>query len=492
MHAGKYDPGTSHEEANRSKQRSGRSQALVKRTTNYALFSYIFDMVATVAALLFADTLFQVQSAAPVGDHISLILLGMVLTVWTVTFFLFSIYDTHNPVSFLTVIRRLLLGNMVAMLVLLGTLYLAYVALPRELIASFLILNVSILVGWRVIVRVASLMTPVRNRPAQHRVLVVGANDLGHQITEIIKQTSGQRTEVYGYLDDEKLGSHGELPIIGGLDDVADLVAQFEIDEVVVALPHNHYESLNQIILTLQPLPVHVRIVPSYLSLALYRPSVGDLGGLPLISLSEPALTATQRIMKRTFDIMISASILIAVSPIMTLIALAIKLDSPGSVLFKQSRIGENGQTFNMYKFRSMVKNAEALQTQVNHKDAEGNTIHKRRNDPRVTRMGRIIRKTSLDELPQLINVLLGDMSLVGPRPELPWLVEEEYRPWQHQRFAVPQGITGWWQVNGRADKPMHLNTDEDIYYIQNYSFWLDLKILFMTVPALLKGKGAF
>jgi exopolysaccharide biosynthesis polyprenyl glycosylphosphotransferase len=202
-------------------------------------------------------------------------------------------------------------------------------------------------------------------------------------------------------------------------------------------------------------------------------------------------LTRSQRLMKRSFDITVSALVLLAVLPVLAVIAVAIKLSSPGPILFKQERVGENGRMFRIYKFRSMVKNAEALQTQVNATDAEGNTIHKRRNDPRVTKIGKIIRKTSLDELPQLINVIKGDMSLVGPRPELPWLVAQ-YEPWQYRRFDVPQGITGWWQVNGRSDKPCHLNTDQDLYYIQHYSFWLDIKILLMTIPALLKGKGAF
>lgn len=202
-------------------------------------------------------------------------------------------------------------------------------------------------------------------------------------------------------------------------------------------------------------------------------------------------LTSRQRMVKRAFDFTVALIVLILILPVLLMLAIAIRLDSEGPVFFKQVRIGENGKPFKMYKFRSMVVNAEKLQTQINQTDIDGNTIHKMRNDPRVTRIGRIIRKTSLDELPQFINVLRGDMSLVGPRPELPWLVEE-YEPWQRQRFAVPQGITGWWQVNGRSDKPCHLNTDQDIYYIQNYSFLLDIKILLMTVPALLQGKGAF
>ena len=167
------------------------------------------------------------------------------------------------------------------------------------------------------------------------------------------------------------------------------------------------------------------------------------------------------------------------------------RLDSPGAVIFRQERVGENGRIFFMFKFRSMVEGAEEMQADVNHTNGDGELIHKQPNDPRVTRVGQFLRRSSLDELPQFFNVLKGDMSLVGPRPEMPWLLTE-YEPWQHKRFAVPQGITGWWQVNGRSDKPMHLHSDDDIYYVQNYSLWMDFYILFKTPWVVLRGKGAF
>jgi lipopolysaccharide/colanic/teichoic acid biosynthesis glycosyltransferase len=144
-----------------------------------------------------------------------------------------------------------------------------------------------------------------------------------------------------------------------------------------------------------------------------------------------------------------------------------------------------------MYKFRSMVKDADERLKEVMQLDEDGKLIHKLPDDPRVTRVGKLIRRTSLDELPQFFNVLRGDMSLVGPRPEMPVLVEM-YEPWQRVRFAVPQGITGWWQVNGRSDKPMHLNTEDDIYYVRNYSLLLDLEIIFKTILVVLRGRGAF
>jgi len=175
--------------------------------------------------------------------------------------------------------------------------------------------------------------------------------------------------------------------------------------------------------------------------------------------------------------------------PAMGIAALLVRLDSPGPVLYRAKRVGENGRIFTMYKFRTMVTGADRMLDLS--PDENGQANHKRPDDPRVTRVGRFLRKTSLDELPQLFNVLRGDMSLVGPRPELPELVER-YLAWQRERFAVPQGLTGWWQVNGRSDKPMHLHTEEDLFYVRNYSIWLDLKILIKTAWVVLKGKGAF
>jgi exopolysaccharide biosynthesis polyprenyl glycosylphosphotransferase len=208
--------------------------------------------------------------------------------------------------------------------------------------------------------------------------------------------------------------------------------------------------------------------------------------------LSRPAgLTRRQRLLKRLVDIVVASIGLLLTLPFMLLIALAIKLESRGPVLFRQRRVGEGGVLFHIYKFRSMVVNAEALQSALNEVRADGSTIHKHRHDPRVTRIGRFIRRTSLDEMPQLLNVLLGSMSMVGPRPELPWLVEQ-YESWQRERFLVPQGITGWWQVTGRSSKPCHLSTEDDLHYVRNYSIWLDIRIMLMTIPALIKGDGAF
>jgi exopolysaccharide biosynthesis polyprenyl glycosylphosphotransferase len=207
--------------------------------------------------------------------------------------------------------------------------------------------------------------------------------------------------------------------------------------------------------------------------------------------LPAPTLNARQRLVKRIFDLGITCLLLPVSLVFMGLIAFAIRLEGPGPILFRQKRVGEHGEPFELLKFRTMIPHAEEFRHLVEHYDENGNLIHKSENDPRVTRVGHYLRKTSLDELPQLFNVLQGKMSLVGPRPELPYLVEQ-YEPWQLKRFSVPPGLTCLWQVNGRSNRPMHLHTEDDLTYVENYSFLLDLKIIFKTIAVVLRGKGAY
>jgi lipopolysaccharide/colanic/teichoic acid biosynthesis glycosyltransferase len=194
---------------------------------------------------------------------------------------------------------------------------------------------------------------------------------------------------------------------------------------------------------------------------------------------------------KRAFDLLLGFIALLLGLPFMVVSALLIYLEDGFPVIFRQTRVGKNGQLFKIYKFRTMIKNAEQVHGQVYIQDATGTLIYKTRDDPRVTRVGRVLRRFSLDELPQLLNVLAGTMSLVGPRPELPYLVEK-YDSWQYERFAILPGMTGWWQINGRSDRPMHLHTEDDLYYIQNHSILLDLLIILRTVWIVIVGKGAY
>ena len=202
-------------------------------------------------------------------------------------------------------------------------------------------------------------------------------------------------------------------------------------------------------------------------------------------------LDPLQRCRKRGVDVVVGSLLLACSLPLMALIALAVRLVSPGPVILGQERVGQGQRPFKMLKFRTMAAGSERQQNGKVSYTRNGHMVHKRMNDPRITRVGRFLRRTSLDELPQLFNVVKGDMSLVGPRPELPWLAEL-YRPWWRQRFLVPQGLTGWWQVTGRGNKPVDRKIEDDLYYIEHYSLWLDLKILWKTIPAVIRGEGAF
>ena len=191
------------------------------------------------------------------------------------------------------------------------------------------------------------------------------------------------------------------------------------------------------------------------------------------------------------FDLVLGLLSLVVMAPVMAFSALAVWLETGRPVIFAQRRVGENGRLFTMFKFRTMVANAEAQIEAARQSGQRLEDVYKPANDMRVTRVGRVLRRASLDELPQLWNVLRGEMSLVGPRPELPWVVDQ-YESWQRQRLSVLPGITGWWQVNGRGDLPLVENVEYDLFYIQNYSPLLDISILARTVWVVARGRGAY
>jgi exopolysaccharide biosynthesis polyprenyl glycosylphosphotransferase len=387
----------------------------------------------------------------------------------------------------------LLLAHTLAALSLAGVLYFANIDLARLTYLYFYLLSLTFLLGYRVALRFWHRLRRQTSSSAA-RILVVGAGTIGQQLVAEFQRQDWPGVELVGFLDDDVQKQserfHG-LRVLGPIDMAARIVERKQIDEVLVALPAHAHSRLANLVTLLHSLPVRVRVVPDYFGLAYFGATVESLGGIPLIGLRDPAIDEFQRFVKRLIDIFFSGFGLLLGSPVMALVALAIKLEDGGPIFYAAERVGENGKLFRMLKFRSMVINADKVRPNVGQTDEQGKIVHKTADDPRITRVGRLIRRTSIDELPQLINVFMGDMSLVGPRPELPWLVEK-YEPWQRKRLAVPQGMTGWWQVNGRSDNPMHLYTEQDVYYIQNYSLWLDIQILFRTVSVVLRGKGAY
>jgi exopolysaccharide biosynthesis polyprenyl glycosylphosphotransferase len=409
--------------------------------------------------------------------------------LWAAVFLFSSVYTPRRTIKVVDELQAVTIGSGLAGILFAGLLFLTIRDFSRYLFLLFLTINFTLHISWRLAAR---LLFKVHESPAlKRRVLIIGADEMSQQVTEMMQEFAWTGIQLVGYLSDRPTDPSRQLPILGRLEDARKVVERQRIDDVVIALPRPSPDRINRMVVELQDLPVQIRVVPDYYSLALYRASVDDFGGLPMINLRNPALSPVERQVKRLFDLAVGSILTLTALPFMAATAIAIKLDSPGPILFRQKRIGENGKPFIMYKFRSMIPDAWKLQEEINELDENGNLLHKKEDDPRVTRVGRFIRRASLDELPQLFNVLKGDMSLVGPRPELPWLVER-YEPWQRKRFAVPQGITGWWQVNGRSDKPLHLHSEDDLYYIQNYSLWMDIYILIKTAWVVLRGRGAY
>jgi len=410
--------------------------------------------------------------------------------VWITVNLLFSVYDGRKNIHFIDELTSLTLASILASVALAGILYLSYREVSRLLFLIFALLSYFLMLAWRLAAR-AILRSRKTRLGVQRRVLIVGAESAGRELQKKIADNSGLGICVLGFLDDNPDSSSSYDDVLGPLENATQIIDQYQISDVVIALPQRAYRQMNCLVGELHTLPVKVWVIPDYLHLAMHKAAIDEFAGIPMLDLRAPALSDFQRLIKRTFDLVVSLIMLPLNLFLMVVIALAIRIESPGPVIFRQARTGENGRIFEMLKFRSMIPQADDLRHLVEHIDDEGNVIHKQEKDPRVTRVGAVLRRTSLDELPQVINVFKGEMSLVGPRPEIPFLVEK-YELWQRQRFAVPQGITGWWQINGRSDKPMHLHTGDDIYYVQNYSLLLDIYILIKTVGVVFRGEGAF
>jgi exopolysaccharide biosynthesis polyprenyl glycosylphosphotransferase len=236
---------------------------------------------------------------------------------------------------------------------------------------------------------------------------------------------------------------------------------------------------------------VRFKVVPDLFQISLSQVDLDELNGIPLIGLRQPAMKVTSRLVKRAIDVTVSLAGLTLLSPLWLLIGIAIAVDSPGPPVFFQKRIGQWGRPFTCYKFRSMRVGAEEEHEQLRELSEAAEVTFKLKDDPRRTRVGGLIRRASLDELPQLYNVLLGEMSLVGPRPPIPSEVEQ-YEEWHRKRLEVKPGLTGLWQVMGRSLLPFEEMVMLDIYYIENWSLLLDFQILLRTVPTVLSGRGAF
>ena len=326
------------------------------------------------------------------------------------------------------------------------------------------------------------------------RTLIVGAGEVGRTIMRNIVAQPGLGYQVMGFVDDNPEKGHkdiGRFKGLGSIDNLPRIVQEESIDEVIITLPWMYHRKIISIMTQCEREGVRARLVPDLFQMSLSRMDVDDLGGVPMIGVKEISITGWKSVTKRAIDFTIALVGLIVLLPLMLLIALAIRLDSPGPVLFRQIRVGKGGRHFVLYKFRSMREGAEEEQQKLTDLNETEGPIFKIRHDPRCTRVGRFLRRTSLDELPQFYNVLRGEMSLVGPRPPIPAEVEH-YEEWHKKRLEVSPGMTGLWQVSGRSELTFDEMVLLDIYYIENWSAALDTEIFLRTIPKVIFGNGAY
>jgi exopolysaccharide biosynthesis polyprenyl glycosylphosphotransferase len=318
---------------------------------------------------------------------------------------------------------------------------------------------------------------------AGRRVLIVGANRVGQTLADEL----GRKCHVVGYADDGAVQEAAGLPVLGSIGSVEQLVETYAVDDVIVALPGGRRQLRNTLTRGFAR-RVRVSFLADMGALLPQNFAVQVLAARPYVSF-EPVASVSW--LKRASDVVLGILAVCVFGPLFVLIALAIKLDSPGPVFHRQNRIGRHGQPFSMLKFRSMRYDAENVLSLLGDRNEVVGPMFKIRRDPRVTRVGRWLRRTSLDELPQLFNVVRGEMSLVGPRPPLPEEVAQ-YEDWQFGRLRVRPGMTGLWQVGGRSEVPFIEMVRLDLYYARNWSLWLDLKILLRTPPSVVSGRGAY
>ncbi|MBP7963540.1 MAG: undecaprenyl-phosphate glucose phosphotransferase [Caldilineaceae bacterium] len=416
------------------------------------------------------------QSSVGMGvwsDLLPLPILEAVLLLFI--FFVQRMYQRRRPVSHLDESYKI--GRLVTLAVLL-TLALVALFLPdffyrRNLVVYAWGISVIVLVLARAIHAQAQWQAQARGI-GDDRVLLIGAGEVGQMILQKILNTPKLGFQVVGIVDNSNLRRLMDVPVLGGYADIPQIIEQYGVDEVIIGLPESSHQEIVGIISLCEREKVGIRVFPDVFQIMASEVSIGDLGGLPLLTVRDVALQGWKLTLKRAVDVVGSGIGMVMVSPFMLMTAILIKLESPGPVFYTQERMGLDARPFKIIKFRSMRADAEA--------SGPGWTTE---DDPRRTKLGSLLRRFEVDELPQLINVLIGDMSLVGPRPERPVYVEQfrQRIPRYMDRHREKAGMTGWAQVNGmRGDTSIAERTKYDLWYIENWSLSLDFKIIIRTV----------
>ena len=425
-----------------------------------------------------------------------LVLVGPVVFIWTGLLFLGGAYRSRRTSGLkdeALLVGKIVLGGTVLLTILVYGLRLDFIS--RPFLPLFAALNTLFLVVERLTVRIVA--RKVRARGYNYRtVVIIGDTPRARSMARLIHDHPWWGLRLLGLVRERPASSEagttaGGLPVLGSLQDFPTILTSFPVDEVILAVDRGDLDQLEDVFLMCEEVGVKTRLILDFFPHVFARVELEEFDGTPLLTFSTTPAETGALLAKRAVDVGLATLLGVVCLPLAALLAAVIKVTSHGPVLFRQVRCGLNGRPFTFYKLRTMVARAEEMLPEVAHLNELDGPVFKSAHDPRVTAFGRFLRRFSLDEIPQLFNVLKGEMSLVGPRPPLPDEVAR-YEKWQRRRLSMKPGLTGLWQVSGRSDLPSFDQWMElDLAYIDNWSLSLDAKILLRTIPTVLTGKGA-
>jgi len=452
----------------------------------------LLDCLSLIVSLLLAWWLRFHSGLIPVEEnYLSLneyiLPVAIFLPLYILLYNVFHLYQPHRFKNYLEELGNIIKSNALGIFILTTALFVfRTIDYSRYLLLLFAIFSTVIVISERMLLRLALRRLRRKGFNLKH-ILIVGFSDSTISFVEKVRKNPHWGYDIVGVLDDQlKEKRQGDIKISGQISDLENYLENKEIDEVFITLPGDEYNKLQYIINTTEKHGVKSQIIPDFYQWIPARPFIEEIDGLPIIyTRFIPLDNPINKIIKRLTDIILSFILIILFSPVMIIIALMVKFTSPGPIFFKQERVGLNKNTFTMLKFRSMRV----------QKHQEEKSKWTTKEDTRKTKFGSFIRKSSLDELPQFFNVFVGQMSLVGPRPERPFFVEQFKAeiPKYMIKHQVKPGITGWAQVNGfRGDTSIKRRIEHDIYYIENWNYLLDIKILFLTLIKGFKDENAY
>jgi exopolysaccharide biosynthesis polyprenyl glycosylphosphotransferase len=470
-----------------------------QRTKILAFFIYLGDLGATLIAFLcaywFRGTFSQESYAAlfPFPRYFNLLL--AIFPIWPLLFYLTGLYRFWQGQGFWKETWGIFKGVFLSSLFLGFTVFaLKYQFVSRIFIFLFAIFDFFFVLAARTFIRKFILFF---NRKTERfrMILIVGTEERAVTLAQNIEKHKDLGLRILGFLSTgetsplqkQKLNGYS---VLGVTKDLPRLLEREVVDEVIFAISQEELKRMEDLFLLCEERGITARLAINFFPHVIAKTHLEELDGLPLLTFTTTPKNELLLILRRILDFMGSLVLIVILAPVFLFITLLIRLDSPGPIIYRQVRCGRNGRRFTFYKFRSMVERAEERQSDLAPYNVMDGPVFKMKNDPRVTRVGKFLRKTSLDELPQLINVLRGEMSFVGPRPPIPAEVER-YEGWQRRRLSMKPGITGLWQVSGRNQIDFDQWMKLDLEYIDNWSLWLDFKILLRTLLAVLLGKGA-